>query len=179
MKQLRLQESFFVSLACLLISGCASTNVNPHAPEANMGYVDFCLVAQKDLAWEIQNFEPESQRFETVFSELDPVEGGVVRLAFAPGPQRLRVSFLNRVIIEPAIVDVIVQDARVTPIQISLVQAGRASVETREYRWGGSAKGYYGRHTKVGSDEATTFRVVADVLTPKPYAPKSTPPHTP
>src|SRR6266568_1883024 len=92
-----------------LALGCASPNVNPSAPRANTGYVDFYEESGNTLAWDVRRFDTAANEFKTVFSELGSTDDGMLRLAFAPGHQRFRVTFLNRVIAEPALLDVEVQ----------------------------------------------------------------------
>lgn len=152
-------------LFALWVSGCATPNVNPPQARANTGYVDFYADSSGELSWEVARFDGRSQSFNRVFSELDPPSGGVLRLAFAPGRHRLRVTFLNRVITKPADVEVEVPDGKITPVRVTLTEAGVALVQTREENRGGTAKGRYGRRTKIGSDETAMYSLsaVADV----------------
>ena len=155
--------------AVLLCFGCASPNVNPPAPRSNSGYVDFYTESAGEVVWNIQRLDATANQFKAVFSELDPMAGGILRLAFAPGRQQLRVTFLNHAITEPAVVEVDVRNGQITPVHVALTEAGVASVQTREERLGGTAKGPYGRGTKIGSYETKTFRVTAAVQDPRPY----------
>jgi hypothetical protein len=113
-----------------------------------------------------------TQSFKRVFSELEPPPGGIVRLAFAPGRHRLRVTFLNRVIAKPAEVEVAVADGKITPIRVTLSEAGVALVETKEVNRGGTAKGRYGRRTKISSDETVMYGLSAVADPPVAYQPK-------
>jgi hypothetical protein len=112
----------------------------------------------------VARFDDRMQNFKNVFSELDPLPDEVLRLAFAPGRHRLRVTFLNRVITQPAEIEVEVQDGKITPVRVALTSAGVALVETRETSRGGTARGRYGRRTKIDSDETVMYGIstVAD-----------------
>ena len=95
-----------IPVLVLLCFGCASANVNPPAPRANTGYVDFFIELAAGLAWDIQRFDSSATGFKPAFSSLNPIEGPVLRLAFAPGHLQLRMTFLNRFIGEPSVVEV-------------------------------------------------------------------------
>jgi len=153
----------------LLAFGCASANVNPSAPRARTGYVDFYAESGGSLAWDVRRFDTGANEFKSVFSELGPTEDGMLRLAFAPGHLRFRVTFLNRVIAEPALLEVEVQDGRITPVHVTLTESGVTSVQTKETSRGGTAAGRYGRRSKVGSDETKTYRVTAVPQESQPY----------
>jgi len=158
-----------IMVVLLMEFGCASPNVNPPTPRAHTGYVDLYAESGDTLAWDVRRFDAAANQFKTVFSELDPTEDGMLRLAFAPERYRLRVTFLNRVINEPALLDVNVQDGRITPVHVTLTESGVTAVQTRETSRGGTAYGRYGRRTKIGSDETRTYRVTAVPQEPKPY----------
>jgi hypothetical protein len=153
----------------LFVTGCASPNVNPPQARANTGYVDFHADSASELCWQVERFEDRSQSFQRVFSELEPPLGGVLRLAFAPGHHRLRVTFLNRVITQPAEVEVEVQDGKITPVRVTLTAAGVALVRTERENRGGTAKGRYGRRTTIGSDETVMYAISAVADTPVAY----------
>src|ERR1043166_2504438 len=155
--------------AAWLAVGCASPNVNPAAPRAKTGFVDFYTDPGDTLAWDVRRFETAANQFKTLFSELNPPEDGILRLAFEPGHQRFRVSFLNRVIAEPAVGDVEVQDGRVTPVHVTLTGSGVTSVQTKETGRGGTAAGRYQRRTKIESNETKMYRLTAVSQEPRPY----------
>ena len=108
---------------------------------------------------------------------MEPPTGGFLRLAFAPGHHRLRVTFLNRVITPPAEVEVEVRDGKITPFRVTLTAAGTAQVETKEVSRGGTVKGGYGRRTKLGGDETVMYGLSAAVDPPVPYKPKEQMPY--
>jgi hypothetical protein len=153
----------------LLVVGCASPNVNPPQARANTGYVDFHADSASELCWEVARFDGRSQSYQRVFSELEPPLGGVLRLAFAPGRHRLRVTILNRVITQPAEVEVELQDGKITPVRVTLTEAGVALVQTRQTSRGGTARGRYGRRTTIGSDETVMYAISAVADTPVAY----------
>jgi hypothetical protein len=112
-----------------LLAGCANPNVNPPVAQADAGYVDFYTIGQGDLNWEVACFDERSQKYAVIFSEYKPLPGGVLRLALPPGRRRLRVTFLNRVIREPALCEVEVAAKMVTPVHIVLTEDAITQVE--------------------------------------------------
>ena len=157
------------ALLALVVAGCATANVNPAQAQTNTGYVDFRAISADPLSWEVARFDEGDQSFHRVFSKAEPPAGGCLRLRFVPGSYRLRITFLNRVVAKPAEVTVEVQDGKITPVQVTLTTAGVASVRTEETRVGNTARGYYGRSTRIGSDETTMFDLTAVAGTPMPY----------
>jgi hypothetical protein len=158
--------------AALLVSGCASPNVNPLHARANTGYVDFHADASPDLSWEVARFDEGTQAFHKVFSELDPPAGGFLRLAFAPGRHRLRITFLNRVISSPAEIEVEVQDGKITPVHVTLTESGTALVDRKTQNVGSSVLGRHGMRTKLISGTTPMYVVAAVADAPAAYQPK-------
>lgn len=157
------------ALLALGVPGCATQNVNPPQARANTGYVDFHADPAGELYWQIERFDDRAQSFKKVSSELKPPAGGFLRLAFAPGHHRLRVTFLNRVITQPMEVEVGIQDGKITPVRVVLTSAGTAQVETRDVSRGGTVKGRYGQRTRLGSDETAMYGISAVADPPVPY----------
>jgi hypothetical protein len=157
------------AVLALWVSGCATPDVNPPSARANTGYVDFHADPAEELCWQIERFDDGAQRFKTAFSELNPPVVGVLRLAFAPGHHRLRVTFMNRVIVQPAEIEVEVQDGKIIPVRVTLSAAGATQVATREVSRGGTAKGRYGQRTRYGSDSSVSYRLSAVAETPLAY----------
>ena len=153
----------------LLSGGCASRNVNPKQARANTGYVDFHVDSTSDLSWEVARFDERSQTFQRVFSELEPPQYGILRLALPPGHCRLRVTFLNRVIAQPAEIEGEILDGKITPVRVTLTAAGVGLVRTEQESLGGRARGHYGRRTKVGSVESAQYSVTAVADPPVAY----------
>jgi hypothetical protein len=170
MRQLK-TVPFLLALAvlALCVPGCATQNVNPPQARANTGYVDFHANPAGELSWEVARFDDRTQGFKTVFSTLEPLPDEVLRLAFAPGHYRLRVTFLNRLIAQPAEVEVEVKDGMITPVQVALVPEGTALVERKEQRVGPTIKGHYRSNSKLSSDESTTYRISAAANASTPY----------
>ena len=150
----------------LFISGCASPNLNPPQARANTGYVDFYADSSSELSWEVARFDDRSQSFKSVFSELKPPQGGVLRLAFPPGHYRLQVTFLNRVVREPGLVEMEVKDGLITPVHVVLVADGTTTVYSKEERWG---RARYGRGDKIKYDPSAAYRISAEARAPVPY----------
>ncbi len=152
-------------LAC----GCASPNINPSSPRTHTGYIDLYADFSSELSWDVQRCDANANTFDKVFYQLEPLEGRILRLAFAPGRYRLRVTFLNRVITKPAEVEVEVQDGKITPVRVTLTEAGVTLVRTETENRGGTAKGWYGRRTKIGSDETVRYDLSAVADPPVAY----------
>jgi len=89
----------------------------------------------------------------------------------------LRVTFMNRVIVQPVEIDVAVQDGKIIPIRVTLTAAGTAQVKTREVTRGATARGRYGRRTEFGSNETVRYGLSAVAETPVPYEPKEQMPY--
>ena len=156
----------------LWFSACSTPNVNPPQARANTGYVDFHADSAGDLSWDVARFDDRTQTFHRIFSAVKPPPGGVLRLAFAPGRQRLQLTFLNRAIADPAVVEVQVQNGQVTPVRVSFSEAGVASVRTKEVSRGATVYGRYGRSTTIGTSETATYSLSAVVDPPVAYQPK-------
>src|SRR4051812_25152739 len=116
---------FFSALAVLgLLAGCATRNLNPPSARANTGYVDFYTDPAANVCWEVTRFHEASGTFQAIFSNYEPA-AGILRLAFAPGPQRLRINLLNRVVTKPAELVVDVQNGKITPVRVTLAKTGQ------------------------------------------------------
>jgi hypothetical protein len=163
----------------LLITGCASPNVNPPQARAKTGYVDLYADPSAALSWDVGRFEDRTQDFKDVFSELDPPQGGILRLAFAPGHYRLQITFMNRVVSEPGLVEVEAKDGMITPVRVELTETGVTAVRTKQTSVGGTVYGRYGRRTKIGSSESAIYRVSAFPQSLQPYRLKQQMPYSP
>lgn len=161
----------------LFVAGCAHPNVNPPQARANAGYADFYAGPAGELCWEVARFDEATQGFRRVFSELKPPEDRRLRLAFPPGHHHWRVTFLNRVIATPVEVAVEVQDGKITPVRVTLTEAGTAWVETREFSCAGTEEGRYGRRTRIGSDETRMYNLASVADPPVAYQPKERMPY--
>ncbi len=60
-------------LVCLALAGCSTANVNPPAPRAHTGYVDFYADADMGLCWEVKRADDQTGEMQVVFSEFKPV----------------------------------------------------------------------------------------------------------
>jgi hypothetical protein len=155
--------------AALLLSGCAGPNVNPAKPRANTGYVDFHADSTNSLSWDVACFDDRAQVFQSVFSDLNPPPDGVLRLAFAPGRQRLRITFLNQVVTEPTEVEVEVLDGKITSVRVTLTATSTALVDRKMQSVGGTARGNYGLRSKIRSDETVMYGITAVADPPVAY----------
>jgi len=160
-----------MAAAVLLAAGCATPNVNPAHARANTGYVDFHADTPDELYWDVSQLKEGSSNPEPVYSELNPPKGGFLRLAFPPGVHRLRITFLNRVVSAPAEIAVEVQDGKITPVRITLNEAGTTSVRSREFSMAPSVKNNR-RAVRYGSDESRQYELSAQAEPPLAYQPK-------
>ena len=128
------------------------------------------------LSWEVKRADERTGELRAVYSEFKPVEGTILRLAAPPGNHRFQVWFTNQVTEGPETVQLQVADGKVTPVHVTLAPAGSTAVERKNYRMGGSAKGY-ARGTKISSDQSSVFRIGAEAGSPQAYGPKETMPY--
>ena len=170
MKKLQTTQALLALVALgLLVPGCATQNGNPVQAGANTGYVDFHNDPAADLCWQVERFDDRTQSFRSVFSAYKPPPNGVLRLGFAPGHYRLRVTFLNRTVLEPTQAEVEVTDGMITPVRVEFTDAEAATVATKETSVGGTAYGRYGRRTKIGSSENPIYQAKAFPEPPQAY----------
>jgi hypothetical protein len=178
MKQLKTTPPVLaLAVLSLWVAGCASPNVNPPEARAHTGYVDFHADPTNELCWHVTRFEQRTQSFKDVFLEYGPVQGAILRLTFAPGHYRIRITFLNRLIANPAEVEVEVQNGKVTPVRVTLIETSTTMVQTKEVSRGGTVYGRYGRRTKIGNDEAVMYAISALAEPPVDYQPKERMPY--
>jgi len=147
-------------LAGLMVAGCTTPNVNPLSPRANTGYVDFYTDEDLDLCWEVKRADEGTGEMQTVFSEFKPIQGNTLRLAAPPGIHRFQVWFMNHATKGPQAVQVSIEDAKVTPVHITLASAGTTYVDRKVFGLRASAKGF-GRGTKFVTDESEVLRIGA------------------
>jgi len=166
-----------LTVPLLIAAGCASSNINSPAPRANTGYVDLYSLSDTDLCWDVQVSRASGTDFKTVFLDVKPVEAGVLRLAFAPGHHTLRITILNRVITNPAQVNVEVENGRITPLAVTLTEAGSTMVISKETIIGGSPTLRGGRQTRVNSEETVRYDISAVPAAPVSYQPKEQMPY--
>src|SRR5689334_22379785 len=83
------------ALACLTLVGCRTADLNPPAPRARTGYVDFYTDKNLDLSWEIKRADGRKGAMRTVFSEFDPPAENILRLDAPAGTNHFSVWFRN------------------------------------------------------------------------------------
>ncbi len=157
-------------------SGCGTSNVNPPVARANTGYIDIYTVPDLQLAWQVKRWEEQSGKMQTLYLELQPVPGAVLRLASPPGSQRLEVTVINRTTEGPQTITVPVEDGKVTPVRITLTASGSTQVERQQIGLQPSTKGS-ARGVKVTTEESNRFRADASVESPQAYQPKERMPY--
>lgn len=160
-----------IGLAGLIAAGCASPNVNPPTPRAHTGYVDF-FADDENLYWQVDQIEANGKT-KQAFALFDPLHEHILRLAFPPGHYQFRVTFLNHAIRTPGVVEVEVQDERITPVQVTLVDVGEALVQSKQVQGGATYFGHYGRNTRITDNPNVMYQVdlaAGPVLEYKPKA---------
>jgi hypothetical protein len=155
-----------------ILAGCASPDVNPPAAKRGTGYVDFYADDTSGLCWQIQRLEKDAAKGRTSFEEFRPRTNDVVRLAFAPGEYLFGITFLNRAITETGVAHVVVEDGKITPVRVTLVETGKTMLERTESRVGGTFYGRSGRSTKIRASAGATFRVETETQGTTAYRPK-------
>ncbi len=158
--------------ACWLFGlGCRTANVNPPSPRPHTGYIDFYTDSDLVLSWEVKQWNDRAGKMEKVFSEFAPVTGNTLRLQAAPGNQRFQIWFINRATEGPLPVSLEVQDGKITPVHVGLLQVASALSDTKIYGSRPAARGY-GRGVKITTEKEEVYRIEA---TPQPvldYQPK-------
>lgn len=162
-----------VAAGSLITFSCASPNVDPPQLKPKTGYIDLYSPTDAELCWDVSESHGAKGDFRTVFSEVKPVEGDVLRLAFAPGPHRLRITFLNRVVKQPAEISCDVRRGEIIPIAVSLTAAGQTTVLSKQTTLGGTQAGRGGRRTKINSDETVSYEISAVAGAAIPFQSKS------
>ena len=167
-------KRFYLCVIALVFvtGGCRTADVNPPAAKAGNGYVDFYAEDTNGLCWQIRVIKKNQVQGRTLLQEFRARTNDVVRLAFLPGQYRFGISFLNRAIIESGSAEVRVEEGKITPVRVTLVETGKAMIENRGERIGASYA-RTGRSTKVRASEGATFRVEADPQESVPYRPIS------
>lgn len=160
-----------IGLVCLMAAGCASPNVDPPTARAHTGYVDF-FADDANLYWQVDQIEADGKTRQT-FSLFAPLDEHILRLAFAPGQYRFRVTFMNHAIRTPGVVEVEVKDSMITPVQVTLVDVGEALVQSKSVQGGATYFGHYGRNTRITDNPNVMYQVnlaAGPVATYKPKA---------
>ena len=161
-----------LSLLMNLATGCATSQVGARSVRPGVGYVDFQSDSTDDLAWQVSRFNGDKQAWQPVFSDLNPPANGVLRLVCAPGPYEFQVTFLNRVILQPALVQVEVVDGLTTPVRIALIPNGTVTVDQKQaVRLGTTVKSLQGRRSQYNGDQFTAWQLEATVQAPLTYHP--------
>jgi hypothetical protein len=167
---------FLAALACLLLAGCATPNVNPSAPRARTGYVDFYTSSNEDLSWEIKRLSEPAGKMEKVFSEFQPIPGNILRLAVPLGRHEFQVWFINRVTEGPKRLQVAVADGQITPVHVTLTSTNSASVDSQQYEYRPTAKATR-RVTRLSSGQSQVYQIGANATAPQPYQQKEQMPY--
>lgn len=163
-------------LVALTSPSCSTPNANPPSARADTGYVDFYTDSDLELSWEVKRFDPRSAKLKMVFNQFQPVEGSVLRLASPPGRQRFQIWFINKVTEGPQAVEVDVENGKVTPVHVTLTQAGQTSVDRKSYVRRATVRGGR-RAVNVATDEQGIYQIGAAAETAQTYQPKERMPY--
>jgi hypothetical protein len=166
---------FLIALVWLMAAGCASPNVDPPTPRAHTGYVDF-FADDENLYWQVDQVEADGKT-QQLFSLFAPLNEHILRLAFAPGHYRFRVTFMNHAIRKPGALEVEVQDEMITPVQVTLVDVGEALVQSKSVQGGATYFGHYGRNTRITDNPNIMYQVNLMVGPFSTYKPKAAMPY--
>jgi hypothetical protein len=166
---------FISSLLGLFAAGCASQNVDPAKPHAHTGYIDF-VAEDDDLSWQVDRLD-KTDKPKEVFVQYSPLNDRILRLAFAPGQYQLRVTFLNRVVKEPGVVDVEVKAGTISPVRVSFDELGATLMSTRSTQASGTFYGRFGRATRLRENEVMKYRVKLEREQDVPYVIKKETPY--
>jgi len=158
-------------LLLLLVISCRSTNVNPADAKPNTGYVDLYSPADTNLCWEVKDVQVKSGKARTLFSNVKPVQGSVLRLALSPGDHRLSITFLNKAVSIPALLDLTVEDGRITPVLVTLQETGTITARGEQTSFRTTLRGV-GQATDLQDRPATLYEISASAEPPRPYWPK-------
>jgi hypothetical protein len=164
------------ALAFVLVAGCRSADVNPPAPRAANGYVDFYTDSNQDLSWEVKWERDQAGKMKKAFSQFEPVESNILRLATPAGTHRFQVWFINEVTTGPQHVIVQVANGRITPVHVTLTPAGSASIDNKSYEYRSTARATR-RVTRIATQEQQVFQIGAVAASPQDYQPKQRTPY--
>jgi len=155
-----------------LTAGCATGNGHRSAARAGLGFVDFRSDPPDDLAWQVSRFDFEKRAWLPVWSDFKPPASGVLRLACAPGPYQFQVTFLNRVVLQPALVPVEVVEGLTTPVSVALIPNGTMTVDQKQaVRLGAPVKSAQGQRSKYNDDQYPAYQLDVTVQAPVTYHP--------
>ncbi len=163
-------------LATAVFVGCSTPDINPPAPRAKTGYVDFYTDSNLGVSWKVKRaMEPDGE-LRSVFSEFKPVRGNILRLATPAGKHRFEVWFSNQVTTGPQTVDVEVGNASVTPVRVTLTPAGSTSVMGQAYEYRSTPKATR-RVTRISGQEQNVYEIGATAAAPQEYRRKEEMPY--
>lgn len=148
-----------LGLIASLAAGCASHLANPPSPRAETGYVDLIPDSAEALCWDVREVVGQKGDTHVLYSNVKPLGGRVLRLALAPGSHRLRVNFLNRVVLEPPVVEVAVQEGMVTPVDVGLADTGTLQAKEKRREAGATYTGRVSGRSEITTSEAVTLRL--------------------
>jgi hypothetical protein len=154
----------------LLAIGCASPDVNPHAPRPCRGYVDLFTQPKEDVWWKVDVFDSRKEGYKEFTAQFKAPGQAIFRIEARPGLHKGRISFVNQAVEAPAEVEVEVREGMITPVEVKVTKAGSSYVRTVEDR-ARSGFNTAGRN-KVTDYPQQLWQISATALPPVPYTPK-------
>jgi hypothetical protein len=161
---------------CLCWLGCSTADVNPAAPRAHRGYIDFYTDEPEDLCWRVREQKDPAGALKVLCCDYDPIEGNILRLAVPAGTHRLEVWFNNRVTTGPQTVQVEAAEAKVTPVHVMLTSMGDAAVEQKYQEYRPTARASRTVNRRV-STQQQNYRIGLSAGAPQTYHPKQQMPY--
>jgi hypothetical protein len=150
-----------------LVSGCASVDVDPKEPRSDRGYVDLFTEPKIDAWWQVEVFDPQRGSYREFTAQFNSPQFGIFRVAARPGLHKARIRFVNHALESPAEVEVDVKAGRITPIQVTIDEAGSTNVRVVDDRV------HPTRRNPVTDYPQALWRIAAVALPPTPYRPKA------
>ena len=149
----------------LIVSGCASPDVNRSAARSGRGYVDLFTVPKSDVWWKVDVFLKQEQAFKEFTVEFQAPEKDILRVEARPGWYKARITFVNAAVEAPADIEVEVREGMITPIRVTMEPAGTTYSRSREdrLRW---------QSARVRTYDQKLWKISAAVEAPVPFAPK-------
>jgi hypothetical protein len=156
-----------ITFAGLLITGCASSDVNPTQPNVANGYADIYAEPAGEIYWHVDRASDSNSSFRAIYSKLELPSRGILRLELPPGTQRLRITIQNLAQEKPLEVAVPIAAAKITPIEVRRAPTRESYVRDVEDR-----TRHGGRRRVVTDKPNQLYELSSTVHDSVPYEPK-------
>jgi hypothetical protein len=159
-RNIRSTVGWFLVAVAALTAACSSTRSVPRVKPGH-GLVRIAAPGETNISWQVQRLDPKEARYRVCFSELEPQPEVVV--ALPSGPQQLRITALNRVVIQPAVIEVTVTEERPVFVRVVLQPVAEAAVQTRIERYRPTFRGGIRRAAEYGSEKSVVYELSASI----------------